>query len=352
MTEEVRSATVAAGAGQDVSFVGTAVVLLRGRRLLMRLVIGGGLLGLVSGLLKEREYVSRATFLPKGSEESVSGLALAASQFGVQLPKGSGEWWPAVYVELLNSRTMLEALARDTFVVAEEDGRRAVLMDLLEVKGASPEERAAKSLVALRDVVGATEDKKLGAVKVSTSTPWPSVSLAVTERLVRAVHDFNIATRRTLASAEREFVDQQSADAERLLRDAEDRLQQFLLRNRASDTPELTFQKGRLEREVSMRQQVFTSLVQNREQARLRELRNTPVITMIEAPRLPVLPEKRGAGVRAVVGAIAGMMFGMLWLLGIREVGAARATGKGGWDELSAQLTEALPRVMHRWIGL
>jgi uncharacterized protein involved in exopolysaccharide biosynthesis len=348
MSEDVRVAAPAAQSGNDVSFVTTAVTLLNGRQVLLRLAIIGGLIGLVSGLLKDREYVSRATFLPKGSEETVSGLALAASQFGVQLPNRSGEWWPSIYVELLNSRTMLGRLALDTFVVAEEGDRRAALMDLLEVPGRTPEERAARSLVVLRDVVSATEDKKLGAVKVSSSTQWPSVSLAVSQRLIGAVHDFNIETRRTLAAAERQFVDDQASEAEKLLRQAEDQLQAFLSRNRSLEAPELSFQRGRLEREVTMRQQVFTSLVQNREQARLRELRNTPVITMIESPRIAALPEKRGAGVRAIVGAIAGVMLGMLWVLGIREVRASRAAAAPGWEELS----EALPRLLRRWIGI
>jgi uncharacterized protein involved in exopolysaccharide biosynthesis len=347
-SEEVRIAAPATSSDSDVSFVTTAASLLRGRRVLTWLAVVGGLMGLVSGLLRDRVYVSRATFLPKGSEEAASALTLAASQFGVQLPSRSGEWWPSIYVELLNSRTMLSALALDTFVVAEEHGRRAALIDLLEVRGRTPEQRAAQSLNVLREVVSATEDKKLGAVKASASTRWPSVSLALAQRLIVAVNDFNIETRRALASAERQFVDEQAGEAEKLLRQAEDRLQVFMSRNRSFEAPELRFEQGRLEREVAMRQQVFTSLVQHREQARLRELRNTPVITMIESPTLPVLPERRGAAVRAVVGVIVGIMLGMLWVLGIREVQASRASGAPGWAELS----EALPKLLRRWIGV
>src|SRR5262245_27551957 len=63
-------------------------VLLRWRRTILVLGMIGGLVGLASGLLKTRVYRSSATFLTQSSDLSanMSGLALAASQFGVRLP--------------------------------------------------------------------------------------------------------------------------------------------------------------------------------------------------------------------------------------------------------------------------
>ncbi|MBX7120078.1 MAG: hypothetical protein K1X31_13900 [Gemmatimonadaceae bacterium] len=336
----------------DGSFLRGTATLLRGRRLVYRLALVGGLAGAISGLLSPRLYVSRVTFLPKGSEEAASGLALAASQFGVTLPKGSSDWWPSIYVELLSSRSTLEALAADTFTVAEAQGRKATLVELLEVPGASPAEQRARAYFELRKIIAASEDKKLGGVKVAVATEWPSVSHAVAERLVDGVHAFNIRTRQTLAAAEREFADRQVADAERALRDAEDALQAFMVRNRTLASPELTFEKDRRQREVALRTQVYTSMMQNREQARLRELRNTPVITMLETPRVPVLPEPRGTVLRAAVGLVFGALLAMLWLLAVQ--GAVPTSGRAAdeWREVRALLGEALPSLVRRWLGL
>lgn len=336
----------------DPSLLRSAAVLLRGRTLVYRLALIGAVAGLLSGLLAPRFYVSRLTFLPKGSEEAASGLALAASQFGVTLPKGSSDWWPAIYVDLLTSRTTLEALAADTFVVAEEGGRRATLVDLLEVKGPTPEVRRARAYMSLRRVIAASEDKKLGGVRIAVATEWPSVSLAVAQRLVDGVHDFNIRTRQTLAAAEREFADAQASGAEKDLRRAEDQLQAFLVRNRSVVAPELKFEADRLQREVTLRMQMYTSLMQNREQARLRELRNTPVITMIEAPRMPVLPESRGTVVRAAAGTVAAVLLAMLWLLGVRAATPRTDQDAAEWAEVRGLLAEATPRLLRRWVGL
>lgn len=336
----------------ELSFARTALTLVRARRTLLVLAFLGGLLGLVSGLLKDREYVSRAVFLPKGAEESASGLALAASTFGVSLPNRSGDWWPAVYVELLNSRALLEAIATDTLVVAELDGRRTTMLDLLEIRGGDLPVRKARAVRALRQVIAATEDKKLGAVKVNASTPWPSVSLALAQRLVKGVHDFNITTRQALAAAERTFVDEQANEAERSLRRAEDELESFQVRNRVIESPVLLLQRERLQREVSLRMQMYSSLLQSREQARLREVRNTPVITMLEEPLMPAIPESRGALLRGILGVLAGTLLGMLYVLGIRQAASASRAEGSGWPELMAELREATPRLLRRWIGL
>src|ERR1019366_5148610 len=95
----------------------------------------GTLLGLATGLSSTRVYVSAATFIPEGSEGGASGLALAASQLGIRVPPSAGAaWGPPVYVELLGSQALLEPIALDTVVVAEEGGRRVALIDLLKIK--------------------------------------------------------------------------------------------------------------------------------------------------------------------------------------------------------------------------
>ena len=127
----------------------------------------------------------------------------------------------------------LEPIALDTVEVAEEEGRHVALMDLLEIREAlTPERRADRADRALRRIVTASEVKTLGAVKVSVTSRWPSVSVALAEQLVRGVKRFNLETRKSQA-AERQFVEVQAAEGERALRGAEDRLQVFLQRNRA-----------------------------------------------------------------------------------------------------------------------
>jgi uncharacterized protein involved in exopolysaccharide biosynthesis len=211
---------------------------------------------------------------------------------------------------------LLEPIALDSVSVAEDGGRRVAVMDLLEVKPAAPAIRVERAVNKLADIVHADELKPINAVEITVSTRWPSVSLAFARQLVDEVNRFNLKTRKSQAAAERQFVEARAAEAERALRDAENHLQVFLQENRIiNPSSESAFQRDRMQRDVSRLTQVFTSLVQGLEDARIREVRDTPVITVIAEPELAALPQSRGTIARSVLGAFAGAFVGLLLAL-------------------------------------
>lgn len=303
-------------AGEDpsrISIFDFAIVLLRWWRVIVGLGVAGGLLGLTLGLTSARTYKAEATFIPQGTD--LSSIASLSATLGLRAPSAGNVWGPPVYVELLRSDALLAPIAVDTFLVAEER-RRAPLMDLLKIQAPDAKQRVEYTVRKLRLLVNVTEDRKLSAVRVSVATEWPSVSFALVNRLVEAVNEFNLQTRKSQATAERKFADEQAAQAELELRNAEDRLQAFLQGNRnvggLGGSPQLTFSKDRLQREVSLREQVYRTLLQAREDARIREVRDTPVITILEAPRLPVLGEPRNSVRKAILTGLAWTVIGVL----------------------------------------
>jgi uncharacterized protein involved in exopolysaccharide biosynthesis len=324
-------------------------VVLRHRRLIAALALLGAIAGLATGLLTPRKYSASAIILPEAGEQGgATGLALAASQFGIEIPGGEEGWGPPIFVELLQSRALLETVAAETLTVAEDGGRRATVADLLDVEAPSAALRIAKTARVLREkVVGASEDKKLGAVRLHVRTKWPSVSLAIAERLVDDVHRFNLVTRQSRAMAERRFIEAQLAESRDSLRGAEDRLQAFLQRNRVlGNSPMLDFEHDRLEREVDLRQQMYTSLAGKLDESRIREVRNTPVVTLLESPRLPVMGDARGSVQKGLLGAFAGLALGLLVAFLKRGVGEARREPSEESEEFFLLVREATPRFL------
>jgi uncharacterized protein involved in exopolysaccharide biosynthesis len=333
----------------ELSLMDVATALLRARRLILTFAVLGGLAGLAAGLLSPRLYTSAAIIVPQSTENSAaSGLALAASQFGIRVPTSGGGWGPPVFVELLRSRSLLEPIALDTVVVAEEGNRRVALADLLEVKASGSALRRERAIAALRRHVTPTENKRLSAVHLSVSTEWPSVSLLLAQRLVREVNKFILEKRRSQAASERQFVEAQASAAERELRAAENRLQSFLQQNAIVTSPQLGFQRDRLQREVTLRQQVYASLAQNREDARIREVRDTPVITILEPPALAVVGEPRNTVKKAVLGGFAGVMIALLLAYPLRALATARRESPERSQEFFQLLDEATPRFLRR----
>lgn len=335
-----------------ISVLGVGAVLLRWRRTIIVLAVAGFGLGALSGLTTTRVYTSSATFIPQGSESAQSGLALAASQLGVRMPSSGGPWGPPVYVRLLRSRALLEPIALDTLVVAEKAGRRITVMELFGVNASSEAERLELAVNALQGVIDAGEARELGGVRLAVTTPWPSVSAALAARLVGGVNRFNLETRKSQAAAERQFVEEQARVAERALRSAEDRLQSFLLRNRETGgSPVLAFERERLEREVLLQQELHTSWLKAREEARIREVRDIPVITVFEAPRQPTVGEPRGTAGKAIMGAIAGGLLGLFIALASFAIKRARGSSNAEAKEFFRLVEEAKPRFLRARAG-
>ena len=142
-----------------------------------------------------------------------------------------------------------------------------------------------------------------------------------------------LRTRQSQAAAERAFIETRLAEVQDSLRAAEDRLERFLESNRQwAGSAELTFQRDRIQRQVVMQQQVFTSLAEAHEQARIGEVRNTPVITVVERP---VRPNPRWRVLKVALGMVLGGMLGVMLAFGREYADRARAREGDGYREFS-----------------
>jgi uncharacterized protein involved in exopolysaccharide biosynthesis len=151
--------------------------------------------------------------------------------------------------------------------------------------------------------------------------------------VLEQINDFNLRTRQSQAATERRFTERRLAEVRQDLRDAENEVKAFLGHNASYDrAPQLKLEYDRLSREVSLRQQVYTSLSEAYEQAKIDEVRDTPVLTVIEAPTLPVSPDPRGLLRRAVFASIIAA-FLTIAVASLREL-------VRGWDNRTPELVE------------
>jgi len=349
MVDSDPTASRPGASGEELSILALGSVVLRWRRIILGMAIAGLMIGAARGLLTPRLFVSSARFLPQDAENPQGGLVAAASQFGIRVPTAGGAWTPALYVELLRSPTLLEPIVRDTIVVVEFKNKRAAILDLLEIGKGSPALRLDLGVRKLAGTITAEEIRSINAVRVSAETQWPSVSLQIVERLVLGVNQFNLQTRKSQASAERQFVEARAVQAEGTLRAAEDGLQSFQEHNKIiPPQTELGLERDRLRRNVDRLQQVLSSLLQNREEARIREVRDTPVITILDQPRMPVMPEGRGTVSKALLGAIAGTAVALLIAFVVEGLATARRQPSDEAREFFRLVDETKPRRFRR----
>jgi uncharacterized protein involved in exopolysaccharide biosynthesis len=183
-------------------------------------------------------------------------------------------------------------------------------------------------------------------VTVSVTMPSPHLAAQIARRLLDLTAEFNVRTRQSRAGSERKFAEQRATDAARDLRAAEDRLQGFLQANRQfQGSPSLVFQHERLQREVVMRQELYTTLLQSYQQARIDEVRDTPVLTVVDAPQPPAVRDPRGTAMRMLLGLGFGAMLAVGLALLRDYLRRSRELGRPDYREFSA-----LRRSAFRWI--
>ena len=288
----------------------------------MVLVVTIAVTALVLGASQWRpaRFTARASFVEQRGEGGAGRLASLAAQLGVGgLVQTSGRS-PQFYADLLETDRVLRATVDYAYVfrgpgafdAQQHAGSDMTLIDLSEVDGDTHEERVEEAVDRLRRALRTSVDRETGIVRVTFHSHWPEISTQVVNRLVALVHEFNLEARQAQASAERSFVEERLELAEQEVVAAEERLRAFLERNRDfSGSPELQLVHDRLEREVSLRHGVLTALAQAYEQARIEEVRNTPVITVLQPPLLPAFPDERRPLLMSLVGVVAGLIVGV-----------------------------------------
>jgi uncharacterized protein involved in exopolysaccharide biosynthesis len=316
MTIAIDSEVTRTSDGEGVSLYWVLAMLLRRRRLILAMAALGGLAGLLVASLRPATYTSSFSFLPQSSQDPRSaGLASIAGQFGISLGAlGATSTPPQLYADLIVTREVLGPIAQSS--VSSSDKRRVPLAAFLKVPAGPPALVLDNTIRTLRKrVVAATvASRTTGMVTVTARTRDPAVSFELAQRLLEGLNRFNLVTRQSQAHAERVFTEARYEAARASLRVAEDALQQFLQGNRQyENSPQLTFQRERLQRDVTLKQQLVTTLVQQYEDARIREVRDTPVITLIERAAMPVRADPRLRGLLLVVGASVGLALGCLF---------------------------------------
>lgn len=307
-------------------------------------------------LILPPSYTSTASFTPESGGGQAGRLAGLASQFGVQVPTGDAGRSPQFYADLLSGRELLRETvvtdyeAPDDSVQSLEDSLGGDLVELFGIEAESRPLAVVEAIEALRDRIEISTDPETGVVELSVTTDWPELSRQVAERMVELVNQFNLERRQSQASAEREFTEKQVVRAESALHAAEDSLKQFLQRNRSyQNSPALRFEYDRLQRRVTLRQQIFTSLSESYEQARIDEVRNTPVITVVQPPDLPARPAPRRLVFRGMLGLVLGGMLGGIWAFGREVLATSRKRDPDDYAEFERLKRETRDEARGLW---
>ena len=315
--------SVGTAGAAPLSFARWAAGTARRWRLIAVAVVLSGALFTVAAVLLPPVYRSEASFVSNaggglklpGSLGGLSGLAGMATQMGVDVGSDAAES-PGFYLQLLRSRELLTRLLESRFpderTASPADSARLVdLMDFGDERAAA--RRMELGVKQLRDDIVVRADNRINMVSFDVDMPTALLSAAVANRAAALVEEFNREQRSTKARAKRQFVGERLAEADRELRVAEDRHRNFLAQNRQYlRSPTLTAEERRLERRMMEAGEMAASLRREYETARIEEVNDAPVVTMVDSAVAPQRPRWPRPVPVAALAIVTGVVLGTL----------------------------------------
>lgn len=335
--------------GRDVTALDIVNVLLYHRWLIIAITVVLAAIGLALGLSTPRTYTATSTFMPHGRRPMGAGTGLAA-QLGLSLGQSEGEQSPQFYADLLRSREILLAVVEARYPSPESPDQGRTLVQIYGTGGPTQEYRRRQTAEQLKSAINTPISARTGVIGLEVTTHDPALSAAVAKKLLDELVRFNSERRQSQAVAERQFTQQRLSQAAAELRRAEDRLQAFLQQNREfGGSQRLGMEQDRLTRDVTMRQSIYTSLAQAFEQAKIEEVRDSPVLTVIEAPLAPLLPDPRGALRKAITFFMLGLFLGVVIAFVREYMVRSRRRSTDASREFARLRREALDDLLHPW---
>lgn len=278
----------------------------------LQVAVAAGLATAVITLFVPNQYKSEARLLPVDANAAggMGGLAAAAAAFGVNVGgNGSSD---ANFVDILNSRWLMENLlntefrfqARSWRFGAEKPHQETLYVYFDE----NDMDKAVKRLDAILD---AKKDLKSNVITLTAETRSPDLSQQVVRRATELLNQFVVKNSRSRSGEKAVFAEARLSEARSEMDQAEAAFRVFLESNRnyqMSADPAVRLRGARLEAELNLRRQLVTTIAMNREQSLLDAKNDVPILNVLDAGNLPIEKSKPK---RSIIVLLVTMLAGL-----------------------------------------
>lgn len=261
------------------------------------------------------KYRALAQVYPEQQKASGGGnlgaIAGLASQIGVGLAAGAQS--PQFYVQVVGARRTMEEVLHAR--VRRRDGDSVTVLDFLagSTRGDSVA-RLDKALRKLREATDASVNARTNILELAVTVTDPAVASQIVTLYIDALTRFNLATRQSQAGQRRRFAEARLREAQDSLAMVDQSVRDFLTRNRQyRESPSLNFEFERLQRSLMNYQTLYTGIRRDYDTARLDEVNDTPVLTVVDPPKVPLRKASPSRALAAVGGGVLGVMVVLFW---------------------------------------
>ena len=374
------------GEEEHMTLIDFLLVLVKRRRIIGGVIIGFFVLGGIFVLMSPAEYESKARVIREVPDEtpSLGGGGLSALQgLGIGLGGLGGSGLTAdAYPIIAESREVRLAVVQDTFYFPSIDERTTYvqfvdqgssgLLSRLSrevgtlfggetqgrqpIRDASgnlvyPTEEEEKAIERIRSSVTTTVDQQTGIMSLSVRMGDPVLASNMVESFIEALRKRVRVLRTKKKRQNLQFVKQRFAEAEKELRQAEQRLAQFIDRNQNISTAGLRTERDRLERQVRFKSELYSSLQAQVTQARIQVQKSEPVTTVVEEPVPPIEASGPNPVLVIVLSAFLGFFFGVAGVCA-HHLLLSQSYSEERLEKIEEIKSILVPNRFGKWVGL
>lgn len=259
--------------------------------------------------LLPKYYKATAVLIPETDQSKLAGLAGNLSSIASIAGLSVGEVpMEQLYPAIIESETVLHNVILHKYRSVEYSNP----VDLIQYWKYDDNSEAMnfqEALKKLRQELDVSVDKKTNIVSISILMKEPQLAADVVNLVTKELDDFMRTKRKTSASEQGRWIETRLVEVDSSLKVAEEKLKVFREKNRhPENSPELLLEQGRLAREVDTKTAVYTSLEQQYELARIQEVKNTPVVNVMDMAYPAARKEKPKKSVIVIVAFLLSLV--------------------------------------------
>jgi len=270
--------------------------------------------------VKQSKYVSWATILisENQSAANMGGLSGIASQFGVSIPNSNeiDLSSPSLYPELLRSRTFAEIILEKEFYT-EKFGKKLPLLNILTYGEGSSDIGYDTLITEAAGILNGEylrfdKDLKRPTSKIIVMAFEPEFAKDIADVVLVELEALNRSYKKQQVSQKTIFIENRIFTVTKDLEEIETALKDFNDKNRQISSPSLQLELDRIERDLDVQKNIYLTLKQQLELAKIEEIQGAPLMQILDQPQISMYPSNKNLLVSIILSGIFGLFLGLI----------------------------------------
>ncbi len=286
------------------------------------IVYGVGIAALSVGiaLITPKKYMTTASILPTKPASPVSSMLAQLGSFGLNLGGASTTSMAYYYPKIIDSQWVLRRTLETPFRGSTVE---QILYDdpkgWASLKPNELELARQKLVFKLRQALMIGVDESTSMTTVQILSKDSELDAFIINTVLKNLETYFQQSFRTEAKNKLDMIEIRIDQVSDSLHLAENALTDFRERNQSITSPNLQMKLSRLQRDVTINQEVFLELKKQEELTKLEVLGSTPVVNVLDEAIIKMVPNAPSRKVIAISIFIGGMVLLSLVLRGIEQ---------------------------------